>query len=489
MKLSLTVALCSFSMALLLAPPVLADVWTVAQNGTEDFVYIQDAIDAALDGDTILVTRTHVDLWSETPVVDGKGLAIVAFDPERLPLGGLVVRNLGPEQSVVFSGFQILDLYGINSLTALDTTKVGLLLENNSGSVRLQDCVIFGHRGQYAVSNGDGVDAIDVRSSQDVTLVRIEATGGQAYAGFSSGAYGIVTRNSMIAAYESTFAGTNAGYSAVPYGGLPGGRGGDGGRIHGGAAYFTKCALSAGYGGHGEGFGYVSDGGDGGNGLSLLNGTSVHVASTTFAFGNGAPGGGSGAVDGVDGVDVRGPHTVLASSLPTLSVPAGFALGGSTIELRVTGAPGAMTQLLLARRTGSIALAPERGFQHSLTPSRIQLGPIPANGELVIPFTLPLVASGASLIHMQVEVQQGTAPSRFSNPYALTALDDQQGPDCGGRVYVNLNAPSGGDGTSWPTAFSDLRLALSVLPVCPDNPIEVWVAQGLYNPAAPDGDR
>ena len=70
-----------------------ADVWTVDRDGSEDFVLVQDAVDAALDGDTILIKRQHEDRWSENVVVDGKGLTIIAFDERRLPIGSVVVRK------------------------------------------------------------------------------------------------------------------------------------------------------------------------------------------------------------------------------------------------------------------------------------------------------------------------------------------------------------------------------------------------------------
>jgi parallel beta-helix repeat protein len=51
------------------------------------------------------------------------------------------------------------------------------------------------------------------------------------------------------------------------------------------------------------------------------------------------------------------------------------------------------------------------------------------------------------------------------------------------QVYVDVDATSGGDGTSWQNAFTDLQSAL-------DNtgPIEIWVAEGTYKPSAYPAD-
>jgi hypothetical protein len=51
------------------------------------------------------------------------------------------------------------------------------------------------------------------------------------------------------------------------------------------------------------------------------------------------------------------------------------------------------------------------------------------------------------------------------------------------QVYVDVDATSGGDGTSWQNAFTDLQRAL-------DNtgPIEIWVAAGIYKPSAYPAD-
>ncbi len=51
------------------------------------------------------------------------------------------------------------------------------------------------------------------------------------------------------------------------------------------------------------------------------------------------------------------------------------------------------------------------------------------------------------------------------------------------RLYVDADAPAGGDGGSWQTAFRHLNEALAIPQTLPQlTPIEIWVAEGTYMP-------
>jgi hypothetical protein len=52
-------------------------------------------------------------------------------------------------------------------------------------------------------------------------------------------------------------------------------------------------------------------------------------------------------------------------------------------------------------------------------------------------------------------------------------------------IHVDADAPDGGDGASWTSAINDLSLAIEVARAGD----EIWVAEGTYRPALPDGDR
>ena len=52
-------------------------------------------------------------------------------------------------------------------------------------------------------------------------------------------------------------------------------------------------------------------------------------------------------------------------------------------------------------------------------------------------------------------------------------------------IHVDVDAPPNGDGSSWERAFDDLQDALAVA----EDGDEIRVAQGVYRPTVPDGDR
>ena len=182
----------------LCAEPSYAGVWVVDQNGVADFTNIQQAVDAALDGDTILVNRPLADQWIQGFTVDGKGLTIVALNAERLPIKATEVRNLAPHQAFVFSGFRVAPewAYGIHG--GADPGAVGVLLADNAGSVRLQNCEIVGTHGWSGGLLGS--HAVEVVASQDVTLVDCGAVGGGGKQPPYPGGSGVHTTNSLVGA-------------------------------------------------------------------------------------------------------------------------------------------------------------------------------------------------------------------------------------------------------------------------------------------------
>ncbi|NVB37741.1 right-handed parallel beta-helix repeat-containing protein [Pseudenhygromyxa sp. WMMC2535] len=56
---------------------------------------------------------------------------------------------------------------------------------------------------------------------------------------------------------------------------------------------------------------------------------------------------------------------------------------------------------------------------------------------------------------------------------------------CSGPIFVDVDAPSGGDGSSWAAAFDDLQAAVDHAATCPGR--EIWMAEGQYalDPSAP----
>ena len=106
-------------------------VLVVDPGGGGAFTEIQDAVDAAVDGDTILLRHgTYVDLSFpfEPVIIDGKSLVVAATQSGAVLLNGLhlYVRNLSAGQTVTLSGLQVQD--------------AAVVLDNNVGAVLLQEC-------------------------------------------------------------------------------------------------------------------------------------------------------------------------------------------------------------------------------------------------------------------------------------------------------------------------------------------------------------
>ena len=104
MKLALQLA-----MGVVLALPTLAgEVHVVALDGTGDFSQVQDAVDFASDGDTIVVEGGTYS-WTfgsggGSALITGKGLDIVSGTGDPRLTGTIEVRDLGPGQDVRIAG-------------------------------------------------------------------------------------------------------------------------------------------------------------------------------------------------------------------------------------------------------------------------------------------------------------------------------------------------------------------------------------------------
>lgn len=60
--------------------------------------------------------------------------------------------------------------------------------------------------------------------------------------------------------------------------------------------------------------------------------------------------------------------------------------------------------------------------------------------------------------------------------------------ECQRTLYVDADAPAGGNGSSWATAYKDLNAALSAVTSC-SYISQIWVAEGTYKPAGANGNR
>ncbi len=90
-----------------------------------------------------------------------------------------------------------------------------------------------------------------------------------------------------------------------------------------------------------------------------------------------------------------------------------------------------------------------------------------------------------------VDLFPGQAVFKISapdTPFVTLAAHEVEN-DISPILHVDADALETGDGSDWPNAMPDLHLALSVAAASPGAVSEVWVAEGRYTPAPPDGDR
>src|SRR6187455_3129144 len=131
---------------LLLAPLAGADVRVVSSTGP--YTQIQAAVNAASDGDLVLVKPGPVYVGFH---VQAKSLSIVAdAGAGTVPVfGTMIVSDLAAGQTVSLSGFVV-------NATAAGTEGLhyAFFASNNQGSVRCQRCWLNGYTVQVSGANG-----------------------------------------------------------------------------------------------------------------------------------------------------------------------------------------------------------------------------------------------------------------------------------------------------------------------------------------------
>lgn len=461
---------------LLSSPAVAAEVLLVDSSGGGDFTDLQAAVDAASEGDTIVVRRPPEppgDPRYGPLVIDGKSLAVVNVRRGDLRVGAIAVRGLGPGQSVVLSGLSVRP--GAPSVDA-----PGLLIQGCAGAVRVQDCVVDG--GQASA----GRPAVAVRDSADVVLSRSTIRGGAGAGRLDPGGPAIVAASSRVVIQNSEVGGGAGGSEMAFFRDAYGGPGGTGIVVHDSFVHVSGGAVTGGLGGYAL-YGDPSEGGDGGIGIDASTDSTVYVLGGEVSGGEGGLG---DTLVGDPGPDVVGAVTLLAATDRGLSVPDRVEEGGS-IPLVFQGEPGETVVLLRSGASRSRLVDPSVGVLHIAPPfERLVLGTLPASGELEVPLAAPdAPAGGAVELVLQGAFVDPSGATRLGPAGHVFVLDGAAPPVCGRRFFVDTDALPGGDGSSWANALQDPNDALVHSADCPEHPTEVWIAEGTYRPEPPGGDR
>ena len=263
------------SLALLLLPSLaLADVLVVDGSGAGDHATIQAAVDAAGEGDLILVRPGEYAGFE----LDGKGLVVQADGPGveiTVELGGPTIRvaALGPGQTVRLRGVSIQQ-----AVPFVTTSDVIVELANNVGSVVFEDVLVSdgGEPGNGFLDSD--AHALAATACADVLLVRCTLVGHGTLAEFGGGT-GLLVAGSKVRVHESTVRGVD-GDDAISLG-LPGGSGASGMVLQNGSVFASGTTFVGGDAGQGLGIHGQCIDGAGGHGVHVQGG---HLTARDCTF-------------------------------------------------------------------------------------------------------------------------------------------------------------------------------------------------------------
>jgi hypothetical protein len=381
--------------------PTFADVLVVDASGGGSYTQIQPAVDAASDGDTILV-KTGAYAWFS---VTDKALTIVGDAGSDVEIAGSVtLRNLAASKTLVVENLKAIGIFDASN----PHLGYGISISNNQGHVRIENCHFTGATGSY----WDGSDAIRINACSDVSLTRTNSLSGAGDSGPSPGGHysgaGVFVTSSTVAIYDCTLTGAN-GQGVHHFNDIDGGNGGDGAHCGNNSVIFASgSSFIAGNGGQG---GHTSDcfgqswGGDGGNGIELF-GASVVLLDDIEQAGQGGPGG-PGNCDnpgdpglpraGFGFTDLSGASKHMTSPTPERE--------NTVAQLTFSGTPGDQVALIVANDADYVLNLSWKGVvlvttQHPLL--TIPIGTIPSGGILPVSTgVLDLGGQPAKLLHVQ----------------------------------------------------------------------------------------
>ena len=384
-------------------------LWIVGQSGCPrvNFTEIQPAVEAASEGDVILLRR---GIYGDV-TIDGKALTIASDGNSGGSIGSITVRNLRPEQAVLLHGFQ-------NFRTGVDR----LTLVNNLGPVWIQNFITMQRTAE------PGLAVRDCRSVLVISCT-VNSTGGTAARLSNSGVY---FYDSRVFPLE------------VPASGRVGVAGM---HVTGGSVLFSGCHVAGGEGRAGiptgsGGIGSVgcAPGFPGGPGLEHTGGSVVYLADTLVEGGAGGPGrrlpgpgprncgrGPQGAAFvGLAGqrVDLQTGARRMLSVSPILE--------GQVFPTSFEGEAGELVAVHLGTRQGHLfhpglagVLAVQPAASHAV------LGNLSSSGGLFLGLAMPngLVTRGNALVlYNQGLFLDATGRLLAGAPFAWIVLDKEHDP-------------------------------------------------------------
>lgn len=386
---SMTFAFVLFALAGTASPGVV--VVDAAKGPGFEFATVAQAIDAAAEGDVLLVRQGVYD-GTLPMTIDAKSLTIVADTAANVVLTRpLRIVNLAPTQSVVLRGLRI--------ETATDVTDA-IELKDNLGSVWIEDTSVTAFAGRSAFTVSDSTHCV---------MVRCDGTGGAApLTGQTFGGRGCFVQalagTSHLSAFESQFVG-GKGRNGIAN--THGGTGGIGlGGALGAALRFDGVTITGGPGGDQSFSGLFGPlfSGNGGWGL-LLNpapqGPTGPITLRDTTLSGGAPGVASApnSATGAFGQPLSDPQG-LVTNLPGSSghyEVESPGRAGQSVMLTLAGQPNDVVLLFGAPRASNQPIEPfgsSGPLVLSLPMTYLATIPLGPSGALAAPVAIPQLPAG-----------------------------------------------------------------------------------------------
>jgi hypothetical protein len=316
---------------------------------------LQAAVDAAADGDILLLKPGSIDLGS-TITIDGKGLALIA-DGVGVPIGRIIVKNLPAGRQVTLRGLTI----GKPGQSSTTLHTGALEVRDCVGGIWIEDCVATAQPSPAGTFGGTftGVSGALVEDSAAVVFLNSRLVGG---------------------------AGSAEQPSCVIPGYAPASPGGEGLRVTGSTVVMHRGEATGGEGGHDvssscpAGF----QGEKGGPGM-FVQSSIVHVAGASLLGADktpatSSPGSGLVVADAASSVSLRGssvlagigppvvddivapPDTVATFTAPPRSVHVTSPRReGQPAQLVIDGQAGDLTALFIAFSGSALVVPGKQG--------------------------------------------------------------------------------------------------------------------------------
>lgn len=425
----LALRLGALALAPLFATPAFADVFVVAADGTGDFLDIQPAVDAATDGDTLLVLPGSYSSFD----VASRSLTVTAEIATLATVTGTVrVRSLAPDQTVILTGLEVTG--GFTGPLGLGW---GLRLQNNQGTFVAQDCVFRADPALQPPASTlvSGRHGVAISNSASCAFVRCELSGGPGREIYNCCDYGTSGGDGLnsegggiLTLFECALAGFDGSYSGW------GGPGGHGLRIVSGELHVSASTLTGGDGGYGDDF-IFGPGGDGGSALVLPSSATAFLRENDYVPGEvggsflGSPGGQPGGTIVGNGVanQLPGTHRRVDGQ--------NVAWSGSDYRLRVMGEPGDSVRLAFSERVGNVFDPQVPGVW--VTPLETKITPLPlvtlpASGLAVIDlptWRVGQLVEGERWV-LQLLITDSNGGMHLSTPAVAARLLCDLAPDC-----------------------------------------------------------